>query len=164
MYRCFRFKAYGIQEAGHLGLYRRRLQPLFCARCLGEFDITNDDEAQKALLKSMTVSEIIALYEQMGADRSTLPRRPRKDKLITRFLRSLRGTPEEMDRAIMTGELQVGGHEVHVELGHNTTPEDIITQLIVSGVLPDRVPESCKLCLLRSLTMISLPSSLDLGA
>ena len=101
------------------------------------FDITNDAEAQKALLKSMTLSEIKALFEQMGVGESDLPRRPKKDALIDRFLFNLTGARQEMDRATASGELPTGGREVHIEVGANTGPQDIIRQLIANGVLPE---------------------------
>ena len=102
-----------------------------------KFDITNDAEAQKALLKSMTLSEIKALFGQMGVGESDLPRRPKKDDLIDRFLHNLTGARQEMDRATASGEVPVGGREVHIEVGANTTPQDILRQLIANGVLPE---------------------------
>ena len=106
-------------------------------RQFDKFDITNDAGAQNALLKSMTLSEIKALFGQMGIEEGNLPRRPKKDDLIDLFLRNLTGVRQEMDRATASGEVPVGGREVHIEIGDNTTPENIIRQLIASGVLPE---------------------------
>ena len=106
-------------------------------RQFDRFDITNDAGAQKALLKSMTLSEIKALFGQMGIEEGNLPRRPKKDDLIDLFLRNLTGVRQEMDRATASGEAPVGGREVHIEVGANTSPEDIIRQLIANGVLPE---------------------------
>ena len=92
-----------------------------------QFDITGDDERMVSLLRNMSVREVRDLFHRLGAPDTDLPRKARKDALITRFIRVFNETRLAFDT--QHPELREGGQVRVVEVSHDMNPDQVLDEV-----------------------------------